>query len=95
MFKTGQISSAYAKWNEMKPVLINKEIRITTRIKFLEAYVISRLVYSVQARSRCSSEMRKLESVLNMYIRKMIKGGFTRKNVPKKKDEVIPIAEVD
>ena len=34
MFITGQISSAYAKWNEMKSVLMNKQIKISTRIKF-------------------------------------------------------------
>ena len=30
-----------------------------------------------------------------MFLRRMIKGGFTRKNVPKKKDEVIPNEEID
>ena len=42
-----QISSAYAKWNEMKSVFLDKRIFLSTRGKFLEACVRSRLLYSV------------------------------------------------
>ena len=92
---TNQISSAYIKWNELKPMLMNKQIKLSTRVKFLEAYVRSRLLYSVQAWQLNANEMRKVESVWNNFLRRMIKGGFERKNVPKSKDEIIPVEEIN
>ena len=61
-FLIHQISSAYAKWNEMKSVFLDKRIFLSTRVKFLEACVRSRLLYSVQAWQLGAEEMRKLES---------------------------------
>ena len=94
-FITCQISNAYAKWNELKPIFLNKQIRLSTRVKFLEAYVRSRLLYSVQAWHLKVNEMKKVESVWNTFLRRMIKGGFERKNVPKNKDDNIPAEEID
>ena len=37
-FLIHQISSAYAKWNEMKSVFIYKKIFVSTRVKFLKAF---------------------------------------------------------
>ena len=79
-FITHQISSAYQKWNEMKPVLLDRRIHLKTRVKFLEAYIRSRLLYSVQAWHLSSAEMKKIVSVWNVFIRRMVKGGFQRKN---------------
>ena len=62
-FLNRQISSAYAKWNEMKSVFLDKRIFLSTRIKFLEACVRSRLLYSVQAWQLGAKDMQKLESV--------------------------------
>ena len=47
-FLVHQIYSAYAKWNEMKSFFLDKRIFLSTRVKFLEACVRSRLLYSVQ-----------------------------------------------
>lgn len=80
----------------MKAVFLDKRIFLTTRIKFLEACVRSRLLYSVQAWQLNSREMQKLECVWHGFLRRMVKGGFSRKNAPKnKKDTSIPKDEID
>ena len=95
-FINHQITSAYSKWNELKSVLTDKRIFLTTRVNFLEACVRSRLLYSVQAWQLNASEMLKIEAVWNGFLRRMVKGGFTRKNAPKnKKDKSIPENEID
>ena len=91
-----QIASAYSKWNELKSVLTDKRIFLSTRVKFLEACVRSRLLYSVQAWQLNASELSKIETVWNGFLRRMVKGGFKRKNAPKnKKDTSIPENEID
>ena len=85
-FITNQISSAYQKWNELKSMLLDKRIHLPTRIKFLEAYIRSRLLYSVQAWQLNTAEMRKIESVWNGFLRRMVKGGFRRRNAPRDVD---------
>ena len=91
-----QIASAYSKWNELKSVLTDKRIFLSTRVKFLEACVRSRFLYSVQAWQLNASELSKLETVWNGFLRRMVKGGFKRKNAPKnKKDTSIPENEID
>ena len=95
-FINHQIASAYSKWNELKCILLDKRIFLSTRIKFLEACVRSRLLYSVQAWQLNASEMKKLESIWHGFLRRMVKGGFKRKNAPKNKnDNSIPPEEVD
>ena len=43
-----------------------------------------------------AEEMQKLESVWCGFLRRLVKGGFSRKNDPKnKKDQSIPEGEVD
>ena len=95
-FLKHQISSAFSKWNEMKSVLLDKRIFLSTREKLLEACVRSRLLYSVQALQLNAKEMQKLESIWCGFLRRMAKGGFSRANAPKnKKDMSIPVEEID
>ena len=42
-------SSAFQKWNELKHILTDRRILLSTRSKILEACIRSRLLYSVQA----------------------------------------------
>ncbi|XP_058501112.1 uncharacterized protein LOC131469792 [Solea solea] len=77
-----RIASAYEKWNELKHVLTDREIHLNTRMKILIACVRSRLLYSVQAWELSSNELQKLNTVWNGFLRKMIAGGYARKNVP-------------
>ena len=95
-FLNHQISSAFSKWNEMKYVLLDKRIFLSTRVKLLEACVRSRLLYSVKAWQLNAKEMQKLESIWCGFLRRMVKGGFSRTNAPKnKKDMIIPKEEID
>ena len=74
-----RMGSAYEKWNELKHVLTDHRIHLSTRIKFLNACVRSRLLYSVQAWDMTAKEIAKVEVVWNGFLRKMVKGGFKRK----------------
>ena len=56
---------------------------MSTRIRFLEAYIRSRLFYSAQSWELSASELRKLETIWHGFLRKMTTNGFKRKNVPK------------
>ena len=59
-------------------------------------FTVSRLLYSVQAWQLGAEEMQKLESVWCGFLRRLVKGGFPKKNAPKnKKDQSIPEGEVD
>ncbi len=77
-----RISSAFQKWNELKHVLTDKRIIMSTRTKILEACIRSRLLYSVQAWELSANELRKIESIWHGFLRKMVRNGFKRKNVP-------------
>ena len=81
-FLSHRISSAYAKWNELKSVLTDKRIYIKTRVKFLNACVRSRLTYSVQSGFLNSTETIRLESIWMNFLRRLIRNGFQRENVP-------------
>ena len=95
-FINHQIASAYAKWTELKSVLLDKRIYLSIRIKILESCIKSRLLYSVQAWQLNAKEMKKMEAVWYGFLRRMVKGGFQRKNAPKNKEDVsIPEDEID
>ena len=79
---TFRISSAFQKWNELKFVLTDKRINMSSRIKILEACVRSRLLYSAQSWELTASELNKLETIWHGFLRKMVTNGFKRKNVP-------------
>ena len=81
-FLSHRISSAYAKWNELKSVLTDKRIFMKTRVKFLNACVRSRLTYSVQSGFLNSTEIIRLESIWMNFLRRLIRNGFQRENVP-------------
>ena len=77
-----RIGSAFQKWNELKHVLTDHRIHLSTRVKFLTACVRSRLLYSVQTWQLTANDLRKIEVVWHGFLRKMVKGGYKRKNVP-------------
>ena len=92
-FINHQIASAYSKWNELKYVLLDKRVYLSTRVKFLETCIRSRLLYSVQAWQLNTREMQKLETVWHGFLRRMVKGGFKRKNAPTGSTNVDIVAE--
>ena len=79
---THSIASAFQKWNELKHVLTDNRIKMGTRVRFLEACVRSRLVYSIQAWAPSAIESQKLETIWHGFLRKMVRGGYQRKNEP-------------
>ena len=79
---TQRITSAYSKFNELKHVITDRRIRLKTRVKFLTACVRSRLTFSVQACLLKATEISKLESIWTNFLRKLVRNGFKRVNVP-------------
>ena len=79
-----RISSAFQKWNELKHILTDRRILMSTRSKILQACVRSHLLYSVQAWELSAHELRKLESIWCNFLRKMVANGFKCKCVPLK-----------
>ena len=77
-----RISSAFQKLNELKHILTDRRILMSTRSKILEACIRSRLLYSVQAWELSGQELRKIESIGWNFLRKMVVNGFKRKNFP-------------
>ena len=81
-FISQRLQSAYAKWNDLKQVQMDKRVYLTTQAKFLSACVRSRLTYSVQAGMLNASETTKLESIWMNFLRRLVRKGFERENVP-------------
>ena len=75
-FLSFRIASAFQKWNELKHVLTDKRVYMSTRVKILEACVRSRLLYSAQSWELLASEIRKLESIWHGFLRKMVSNCF-------------------
>ena len=94
-FLKHQIAAAYTKWAEMKDVLTDREIHLHTRIHLLEACVRTRLLYSVQAWKLSVAEVKKLESVWMSFLRRMVKRGFARRNVPTDRSDIIAEEDLD
>ena len=72
-FLNSRISSVYQKWNDLKHVLTDRRVSMTTRTQIVEACIRTRLLYSVHAWELSSRELDKIESIAH---------GFKRKNVP-------------
>ena len=65
----------------MKKLLCDRDIPIKLRAKtFLQAFVRSRMCYSAQAWTIKEQEMKVFESKWHGFLRRMINGGFARKN---------------
>ena len=77
-----RISSAFQKWNELKHILTDRRILMSTRSNILEACIRSRLLYSVLAWELSGQELRKIESIWCNFLRKTVVNGFKHKNVP-------------
>ena len=60
---------------------------IWTRVKILESTVRARLLYAAQTDLLNAAEHAKLDSIWHQYLRKMVKGGFQRKNAPPKESK--------
>ena len=86
-FLYARIGATYQKWNELKHVLTDRRIKLSTRVRFLTTCVRSRLLYSIQACSLTEKELDTIEVIWNSFLRKMVKGGYQRINTPTNKEK--------
>ena len=75
-----RIDAAESKFYELSKKLLNYKILIKTRILILNSMVRSRLTYSCQTWNLTSRQTDRINSVYTSMLRKMVKGGYRRKN---------------
>lgn len=75
-----RIDLGESKFYELGKNLMNYKIRLSTRVKILNALVRSRLTYSCQTWGTTKVQIQRLSSVYCSMLRKMIKGGYRRKH---------------
>ena len=73
-----QKTRASAKFNHLQTVLCDIKINRRTRWKLLEACVIPRLLYGLQACYPKEDQLKKLEACWFQFLRSMVKGGWKR-----------------
>ena len=78
-FLQHRISSASAKFSSLKKLLTDRRIEMSTRLKFLNSFVRSRLTYSAATWDLKEQEVAQLEAVWCRFLRRLIPGGFRRR----------------
>jgi hypothetical protein len=73
-----RINSAKASFSLHRKMLCNKNIQKSIRVTFLNALVRSRLTYGCHAWRPTNSEISKLSSTYNRFLRSLIPNGFKR-----------------
>ena len=71
------IASASAKFNQLREVLCDAKVNKQTRWKLLEACVVPKLLYGLQA---CfpKDRLKKIEAAWFQFLRSMVVGGWRR-----------------
>ena len=72
-----RIQTAVSKFVEMSTLLQNVKINLRTRIKFLNSFIRSRLVYSCQNWSLTASQYERMDATYRNLLRRMVRGGFS------------------
>ena len=75
-----RIDVAENKFYQLGKKLLNYKILLRTRVKVLNAMVRSRLTYSCQTWNVTARQMERINSSYSSMLRKIIKGGYRRKN---------------
>ena len=73
-----QIHSATAAFQQHKHLLRNFKIFLKSRVLFLNAFVRSRLTYECSTWTTTDAQMRRLDACYRMFLRKIMKQGYTR-----------------
>ena len=73
-----RIHSATAAFQQHKHLLRNFKIFLKSRVLFLYAFVRSRLTYGCSTWTTTDAQMRRLDECYRMFLRKIIKQGYTR-----------------
>ena len=74
-----RIDGAESKFYSLGKKFLNKRIRVKTRVRIFNALVRNRLVYSCPIWTTSSIQLRKINSSYMSMLRKMVRGGFKRK----------------
>ena len=74
-----RIGMATSKFAQMKYLLCNYSIKLSTRIKFYDVYVKSRLTYCCETWTLTKTQYSKINSVHTNFLRRLIRGGLHRK----------------
>ena len=69
---------ASAKFNQLREVLCDTKVNKKTRWRILEACVVPRLLYGLQACYPKEDQLKKMESCWFQCLRSMVKGGWKR-----------------
>ena len=77
-----RISTAHNAFAQNRKLLTNSNIKLSTRIMFLNALVRSCLTYGCHAWRPSSQEMSKIEATYRFFLRSMIWNGHARVNPP-------------
>ena len=80
-FAIARVSSAVAQFQRFRYIFTDRNIKNRSKIRFLEAYVRSRLTYGVAAVVPTEAQIGQLCSCWYECLRRMTKGGFARKSV--------------
>ena len=74
-----RIQLANSKFAEKLNLLQNYNIRLRTRIMFMNSYVRSRLTYGCQNWNLNQTQFDRLDICYRRFLRRMVRGGFRRK----------------
>ena len=72
--------AATGKFYALSRNMMNSKINMKTRVMMINSLVRSRLIYGCQTWSCSKNQMNKLNSAYMGYIRRMVKGGFNRRD---------------
>jgi len=70
-----RIQIATSKFNEMSNLFQNHRINLHTRVRFLDSYVRSRLVYACQNWNLSSNQLERLNTTYRSFLRRMVRNG--------------------
>ena len=73
-----RIARANAKFNQLREVLCDTKVNRGTRLKLLEACVVPRLLYGLQACSPTEVQIKKIQTCWFQILRSMVRGGWRR-----------------
>ena len=75
-----RIGMATSKFAEMKKLLCNYRINISTRVRFYEVYIRSRLCYSCGTWTLTQKQYSRVEAAHIGFLRRLVRGGMQRKS---------------
>ena len=82
-----RIGMANAKFASMKKLLCNYHLKLSTRVRFYEVYVRSRLCYCCETWTLTKKQLQQVETAHINFLRRLVRGGMNRKSSQKEINE--------